>query len=72
MGVRLPQGLPTQSGTMYENQELVAARANVLKQLKENLLTPTEAKYRLMGLGMEETVAIEKVAGVLNARNPLP
>lgn len=47
-------------------QQKLAARTNVLKQLRLALISPTEAKYRLMGLGVNEKDAIRKVAHEVN------
>lgn len=44
----------------------IAARASVLKKLGLSLISPTEAKHQLMGLGVEERKAVEKVAKVVN------
>lgn len=52
------------SQVMIEQQRQ-AARKSVLKKLELSLISPTEAKHKLMGLGIEEKAATQRVANIM-------
>jgi hypothetical protein len=47
-------------------QQKLAARTSVLDKLRLSLISPTEAKHRLIGLGVSEKLAVTQVARVVN------
>ena len=66
-----PSGTTNERDTMPDRdmieQQKLAARRSVLHRLKLSLISATEAKHRLMGLGVEEKTATQRVAKVMHS-----